>query len=30
MLQLSSNLNCVLDEPADAVVAQIRAFLDRL
>jgi pimeloyl-ACP methyl ester carboxylesterase len=30
MLQLSSDANCVLDGPADALVAQIRAFLDRL
>lgn len=30
MLQLSPDANCVVDGPADAIVAQIRAFLDRL
>lgn len=30
MLQLSANPNCVREEPAVAVVARIRAFLDRV
>jgi len=30
MLQLSANPNCTRDEPADAVVARIRAYLDRV
>jgi pimeloyl-ACP methyl ester carboxylesterase len=30
MLQLSSNANCVVEEPAEAIVGQVRAFLDRL
>jgi len=30
MFQLSPNPDCVVNEPADAVVGQIRAFLDRL
>ncbi len=30
MLQLSADPNCVVREPAEAVVAEIRAFLDRV